>query len=58
MCFIFYFLLIVFIYLFWAVLGLWHHVSFSLVAGEPGLLFVAVRGLLAALASLAEVYGL
>lgn len=58
MCFIFYFLLIIFIYLFWAVLGLCHHVSFSLVAGKPGLLFVAVHGLLAALAALAEVYGL
>lgn len=56
----FYFLLslIIFIYSFLAVLGLCHHVSFALVGSELQLLFVAVRGLLAAAASLVEVYGL
>lgn len=56
----FYFLLslIIFIYSFLAVLGLCHHVSFALVGSELQLLFVAVHGLLAAAASLVEVYGL
>ena len=53
-----YFLKIIFIYLFLAVLGLRGCVQAFSSCGERGLLFVAVRGLLIAVASLVAEHGL
>ena len=47
-----------FIYLFWPVLGLRCYPQAFSSCGEPGLLFVAVRGLLVAVASLVVEHGL
>ena len=49
---------IYFIYLFWAVLGLCCCARAFSSCGEQGLLFVAARGLLIAMASLAAEHGL
>ena len=45
---------VLFMYLFLTVLGLRRYMGFSLVVASGGLLFVAVRGLLIAVASVVE----
>ena len=56
--FIYLFIFNLFIFLFLAVLGLCCCAGFLSSCGEQGLLFVAVRGLLIAVASLVEEHGL
>ena len=53
----FFFFLVLFIYIFWAVLGLRRCAWAFSSCGERGLLFVAVHGLLIAVASLVAEHG-